>query len=200
MEHVGKQRTQCLTSESNATAAAPSASSAKQAAAAVSTSTNHAVAQLKQQKQQLKQQQTHKQFNSLAADERKNGFNGVGSATTTDTHSSANSLSRPSVVMRKLKINNGTHQHHQESLKTTNQSLTNDSANPASPVSPTSLSSTSPTSPSGVGSDPSSAELRQLKRDCDPQYSRFADYFVICGLDLDTGLEPDRFAGKALWF
>lgn len=26
--------------------------------------------------------------------------------------------------------------------------------------------------------------------------SRFADYFVICGLDLDTGLEPDRFAGK----
>lgn len=28
--------------------------------------------------------------------------------------------------------------------------------------------------------------------------SRFADYFVICGLDLDTGLEPDRFAGKLL--
>lgn len=26
--------------------------------------------------------------------------------------------------------------------------------------------------------------------------SRFADYFVICGLDLDTGLEADRFAGK----
>lgn len=26
--------------------------------------------------------------------------------------------------------------------------------------------------------------------------TRFADYFVICGLDLDTGLEPDRFAGK----
>lgn len=25
--------------------------------------------------------------------------------------------------------------------------------------------------------------------------TRFADYFVICGLDLDTGLEPDRFAG-----
>lgn len=25
--------------------------------------------------------------------------------------------------------------------------------------------------------------------------NRFADYFVICGLDLDTGLEPDRFAG-----
>ena len=28
------------------------------------------------------------------------------------------------------------------------------------------------------------------------QTNRFADYFVICGLDLDTGLEPDRFAGK----
>lgn len=26
--------------------------------------------------------------------------------------------------------------------------------------------------------------------------NRFADYFVICGLDLDTGLEPDRFSGK----
>lgn len=25
--------------------------------------------------------------------------------------------------------------------------------------------------------------------------TRLADYFVICGLDLDTGLEPDRFAG-----
>lgn len=29
--------------------------------------------------------------------------------------------------------------------------------------------------------------------------TRFADYFVICGLDLDTGLEPDRFAGKYLF-
>lgn len=28
--------------------------------------------------------------------------------------------------------------------------------------------------------------------------SRFADYFVICGLDLDTGLEADRFAGKSI--
>ncbi|XP_055385586.1 DENN domain-containing protein 5B isoform X2 [Condylostylus longicornis] len=33
---------------------------------------------------------------------------------------------------------------------------------------------------------------------CDPQFSRFADYFVICGLDLDEGLEPDRFAGDSL--
>lgn len=26
--------------------------------------------------------------------------------------------------------------------------------------------------------------------------NRFADYFAICGLDLDTGLEPDRFSGE----
>lgn len=36
--------------------------------------------------------------------------------------------------------------------------------------------------------------------------NRFADYFVICGLDLNEGLEPDRFAGKMnvccnqIWF
>ncbi|XP_068143042.1 DENN domain-containing protein 5B isoform X2 [Drosophila tropicalis] len=42
------------------------------------------------------------------------------------------------------------------------------------------------------------SELNQLKREADPQFSRFADYFVICGLDLDTGLEPDRFAGDNL--
>jgi hypothetical protein len=28
------------------------------------------------------------------------------------------------------------------------------------------------------------------------QFTRFADYFVICGLDLDQGLEVDKFAGK----
>ncbi|XP_064544503.1 DENN domain-containing protein 5B isoform X1 [Drosophila montana] len=50
----------------------------------------------------------------------------------------------------------------------------------------------SPTSPG------EQSELNQLKRDADPQFSRFADYFVICGLDLDTGLEPDRFAGDNL--
>lgn len=52
----------------------------------------------------------------------------------------------------------------------------------------------SPTSPG----EQSQSELNQLKRDADPQFSRFADYFVICGLDLDTGLEPDRFAGKSV--
>ncbi|XP_055857093.1 DENN domain-containing protein 5B isoform X1 [Episyrphus balteatus] len=40
--------------------------------------------------------------------------------------------------------------------------------------------------------------IDQLKKGLDPQFSRFADYFVICGLDLDTGLEPDRFAGDNL--
>lgn len=30
--------------------------------------------------------------------------------------------------------------------------------------------------------------------------NRFADYFVICGLDLNEGLEPDRFAGKIKCF
>lgn len=25
---------------------------------------------------------------------------------------------------------------------------------------------------------------------------RFADYFAICGLDFDSGLEPDRLCGK----
>lgn len=54
--------------------------------------------------------------------------------------------------------------------------------------------SASPTSPGEMSSN----ELKQLKRESDPQYSRFADYFVICGLDLDTGLEADRFAGDNL--
>ena len=53
---------------------------------------------------------------------------------------------------------------------------------------------TSPTSPNSEVV--SAHELSQMKRESDPQSSRFADYFVICGLDLDTGLEPDRFAGK----
>lgn len=28
--------------------------------------------------------------------------------------------------------------------------------------------------------------------------NRFADYFVICGLDLNSGLEPDKFAGNII--
>lgn len=27
--------------------------------------------------------------------------------------------------------------------------------------------------------------------------SKFADYFVICGLDINSGLEPDKFAGTS---
>lgn len=30
----------------------------------------------------------------------------------------------------------------------------------------------------------------------DQTTTRFADYFVICGLDQETGLESDMFAGK----
>lgn len=28
--------------------------------------------------------------------------------------------------------------------------------------------------------------------------TRFADYFVVCGLDTDTGLEPDQLSGKII--
>lgn len=117
------------------------------------------------------------------------------------------SSNRPFVVMRKLKstsnsssCNNGQKSLQKPSIdmantSKNNQNFTNDSGNPTSP---SSLSSSSPTSP--PGGDPGSAELRQLKLDCDPQFSRFADYFVICGLDLDTGLEPDRFAGMFYLF
>lgn len=28
------------------------------------------------------------------------------------------------------------------------------------------------------------------------KFTRFADYFVICGLDFESGLEPDILAGK----
>ncbi|XP_038107327.1 DENN domain-containing protein 5B isoform X3 [Culex quinquefasciatus] len=37
-----------------------------------------------------------------------------------------------------------------------------------------------------------------LNESVQQQYTRFADYFVICGLDLDSGLEPDLFAGDSL--
>ncbi|XP_058837942.1 DENN domain-containing protein 5B isoform X1 [Topomyia yanbarensis] len=37
-----------------------------------------------------------------------------------------------------------------------------------------------------------------LNESVQQQFSRFADYFVICGLDLDSGLEPDLFAGDSL--
>lgn len=39
--------------------------------------------------------------------------------------------------------------------------------------------------------EPASSSSSGLSR-----INRFADYFVICGLDLDTGLEPDRFSGE----
>lgn len=42
----------------------------------------------------------------------------------------------------------------------------------------------------------SSQKTQQTQSRQQTTTNRFADYFVICGLDLDTGLEPDRFAGK----
>lgn len=39
--------------------------------------------------------------------------------------------------------------------------------------------------------------VEATKKAVDPATTRFADYFVICGLDLDEGLEPDRFAGES---
>uniref|UniRef100_A0A1B0AU76 UDENN domain-containing protein n=1 Tax=Glossina palpalis gambiensis TaxID=67801 RepID=A0A1B0AU76_9MUSC len=71
--------------------------------------------------------------------------------------------------------------------------MPNQSDNSASPPSPSLTSSLS-----GFNDATTLIELRQLKRDCDPQFSRFADYFVICGLDFDTGLESDRFTGDNL--
>lgn len=44
----------------------------------------------------------------------------------------------------------------------------------------------------------SEAPKATTKSVADQATSRFADYFVICGLDQETGLEPDLFAGKFL--
>lgn len=42
----------------------------------------------------------------------------------------------------------------------------------------------------------SSSALKSLSDKC--QLSRFSDYFVICGLDLENGLEADLYAGEFL--
>ncbi|XP_075163800.1 DENN domain containing pinstripe isoform X1 [Haematobia irritans] len=104
-----------------------------------------------------------------------------------ETPKSENVGSRPFVAMQKLKCSSNA-----SSAKASFTSIANDSGNPTSP---SSVSSSSPTSPT-IQDASGSAELRQMKRN--PQFSRFADYFVICGLDLDTGLEPDRFSGDNL--
>lgn len=39
----------------------------------------------------------------------------------------------------------------------------------------------------------SSSALKTLSEKC--QLSRFSDYFVICGLDLENGLEADLYTG-----
>lgn len=42
----------------------------------------------------------------------------------------------------------------------------------------------------------SSSALKMLSDKC--QLARFSDYFVICGLDLENGLEADLYAGELL--
>lgn len=39
---------------------------------------------------------------------------------------------------------------------------------------------------------------QQIQQRQQTTINRFAEYFVICGLDLEDGLEPDRFAGMYL--
>lgn len=52
-----------------------------------------------------------------------------------------------------------------------------------------------------TGTSSISSQKNQQKQSRQPTTTnRFADYFVICGLDLDTGLEPDRFAGKVYYY
>lgn len=46
-----------------------------------------------------------------------------------------------------------------------------------------------------IQSEVDCVSLRMNSQTCSGA-SRFADYFVICGLDLSSGLEPDRFAGE----
>lgn len=61
------------------------------------------------------------------------------------------------------------------------------------------LLSKSPSSATGetaTTSSPVSSSTSSSAHNDELQLNRFADYFVICGLDLDTGLEPDRFTGK----
>jgi hypothetical protein len=41
----------------------------------------------------------------------------------------------------------------------------------------------------------SSSMLKSLSEKC--QLSRFSDYFVVCGLDLENGLEADLYTGES---
>lgn len=54
-------------------------------------------------------------------------------------------------------------------------------------------STTSPSAAAAAGNNGTSKSSNNTEQ---TSTTRFADYFVICGLDLETGLEPDRFAGK----
>lgn len=107
---------------------------------------------------------------------------------TTKTTDKQIMTTRENVASRlsKLMLNNGSSSGSNNSSSSSNGGSGNNKTATAAPLSMVQ----SPTSPG------EQSELNQLKRDADPQFSRFADYFVICGLDLDTGLEPDRFAGE----
>lgn len=107
---------------------------------------------------------------------------------TTKTTDKQIMTTRENVASRlsKLMLNNGSSSSGSNNSSSSNGGSGNNKTATAAPLSKVQ----SPTSPG------EQSELNQLKRDADPQFSRFADYFVICGLDLDTGLEPDRFAGK----
>lgn len=109
---------------------------------------------------------------------------------TTKTADKQIMTTRENVASRlsKLMLNNASSGNSSGSNNSSSSSSGNNSTIAATASSKSMVQS--PTSPG------EQSELNQLKRDADPQFSRFADYFVICGLDLDTGLEPDRFAGK----
>ncbi|KAH8398853.1 hypothetical protein KR222_008930 [Zaprionus bogoriensis] len=102
--------------------------------------------------------------------------------------------------LSKLMLNNAS--SSSSSHSSSNHSNNSNNSSSSSAGSGNNTTATAASMPKSMVQSPTSpgeqSELNQLKRDADPQFSRFADYFVICGLDLDTGLEPDRFAGDNL--
>uniref|UniRef100_A0A1Q3F815 Ras signaling inhibitor st5 n=1 Tax=Culex tarsalis TaxID=7177 RepID=A0A1Q3F815_CULTA len=59
-------------------------------------------------------------------------------------------------------------------------------------------SSSCSTAAAAAAESASNGKPKGLNESVQQQFTRFADYFVICGLDLDSGLEPDLFAGDSL--
>lgn len=52
----------------------------------------------------------------------------------------------------------------------------------------------SSTSTEATASTSANANINKISK-INRQQNKFIDYFVICGLDFDSGLEPDRFSG-----